>query len=75
MNKNLYYQVGKEVDYKRVVLEFDRYLKETKLLYAINPKAVMDDIRDTWKLIIAGEFVRMEDDEFNNTISTTNKED
>ena len=56
MNKNMYLQVGKEVDYKRVVLEFDRYLKETKLLYAKDTYSVMDDIKETWKEILMGEF-------------------
>ena len=55
-NKNMYLQVGDELDYKRVVLEFDRYLKETKLLYARNAYTVMEDIKGVWEEIKKGEF-------------------
>lgn len=57
----MYLKVGDEIDYKRVVLEFDRYLKETKLIYAISVFAVMEDIKVVWEEIKKGEFCFMEE--------------
>ena len=61
MKKNMYYKVGEEVDYKRIVLEFDRYLKETELIYAKDIFAVMDNVKETWEGIKAGTFVWMDE--------------
>ncbi len=47
MELNVYFQTGEEIDYKRVVLEFNRYLKETQLIYAKDVYAIMDDIKET----------------------------
>ena len=63
MDTNMYLQVGEEVDYKRVVLEFNRYLNESKLLYARDIYAVEEEIKETWDAILKGDFIWFEKDE------------
>ena len=58
--EGLYVSVGKEVDYRRVVLEFNRYLKETELLYAKDTFAVEEEIKNTWRGILMGTYVFMD---------------
>ena len=60
MDKNMYLQTGEEVDYKRVVLEFNRYLKESKLIYAKDIYAVEEEMKDAWESILKGEYVWVE---------------
>ena len=59
-NKTNYLQVGKELDYKRVVLDFDEYINSKEIYKELismktTQYSVVDVIRGVWEEIKRGD--------------------